>query len=567
LASHTSGTAPETLPQRLRTWSRTRSQTVFCTFVTAGKSESITFGQLFERSCAYARFYGERGVKRGDLVIVILQHSPHLFYSYLGALIAGAIPSFMPFPSPKQRADLYWTEHQALFDRIAPRLIVTYERNLNAARETIPDFSIPAELAGDEILATAKTAATAEYEGFEARPEDVACLQHSSGTTGLKKGVMLTHAAIMRQTAAYSRAIGFGAEDGIASWLPLYHDMGFIACFMGSLVEGTHLIALDPFEWTVRPAMLFDAIERYRATFCWMPNFAFSHHVNTAPPDARWDLSSIRAFINCSEPCKPQTFERFLRRFGECGVGTKQLQVCYAMAENVFAVTQTPLNAPASVRLVDRDALSFGSARPARNGDPATKVLSCGLPVESVRVKVCDKQHRRVKDGEVGEIHVTSSFLFDGYYKLPDVTRERLRDGWYATGDMGFILDGELFVTGRIDDMVIVNGRNYYLHEFEPIVNAIEGVLPGRNVAIGVDDERADAMVVVVLAELIAGADERRVATDIRRAVSEATGLAVHAVVPVGMGQLVKSTSGKISRSKNKQLYERGAFAHSVAPR
>src|ERR1700692_645353 len=111
LASRTNGAAPETLPQRLRTWSRTRSQAVFCTFLAAGKSEPITFGQLFERSCAYARFYGESGVKRGDLVIVILQHSPHLFYGYLGALIAGAIPSFMPFPSAKQRADLYWTEH------------------------------------------------------------------------------------------------------------------------------------------------------------------------------------------------------------------------------------------------------------------------------------------------------------------------------------------------------------------------------------------------------------------------------------------------------------------------
>jgi acyl-CoA synthetase (AMP-forming)/AMP-acid ligase II len=555
------------LPERLRAWSRTKPEGIFCTFVSGGKSEQITFGRLFERSCAYARFYAEKGVKRGDLVIIILQHSPHLFYSYLGALVAGAIPSFMPFPSPKQRADLYWAEHRALFDRIDPRLIVTYERNMNAARESIPGFSIPMAVASDEILTPANSTAATDYAGFESRPDDVACLQHSSGTTGLKKGVMMTHAAIVRQTAAYSRAIGFGERDVIASWLPLYHDMGFDACFMGSVIEGTHLVALDPFEWTLRPSILFDAIERHRATFCWMPNFAFSHHVNTAPPEARWDLSSIRAFINCSEPCKPQTFARFLHRFENCGVEAKQLQVCYAMAENIFAVTQTPLEAPASVRVVDGDALSLGNVRPAPAGAPGAAMLSCGIPVDGVRVRICDLEGHSAGEGAVGEIHVTSPFLFDGYYKLPDLTRERLRDGWYGTGDMGFLLDGELFVTGRIDDMAIVNGRNYYLHDFEPIVNGIEGVLPGRNVAIRIDDERSDATVVVVLAELAAGADERRVATAVRRAISDATGLAVHAVVAVGMGQLVKTTSGKISRTKNKQLYVQGAFARPEAVR
>lgn len=485
---------------------------------------------------------------------MILQHTPHLFYSYLGAMLAGAIPSFMPFPSPKQRADLYWADHEALFERIQPALIVSYEQNLAAARTALPAFSIPTLIAGDDIPATAPGAGD-EFAGFHASAGEVACLQHSSGTTSLKKGVMLTHRAIFDEVAAYSRAIGFGPSDSIASWLPLYHDMGFVACFMTSLIEGTHLIELDPFEWTMRPRLLLDAIQTYRATFSWLPNFAYSHIVNASPPGENWDLSSIRAIVNCSEPCKAETFERFAARFEGCGVGAEKLGVCYAMAENVFAVTQTPLGRPVRSLRLDPDAFSLGRAEsPARDAS-AVRVLSCGPAVDGVRIKVCDADSQLVPDGRIGEISVSGPFLFDGYYKQPEKTRERLRGGWYATGDMGFISDGELFVTGRIDDMLIVNGRNYYAHEIEAIVNGVPSVLPGRNVAIAVDEPRTDSTVVVILAECAAGADGEAVAREVRLAVLEKLGLAIGSLVPVDAGELVKTTSGKLSRTKNKQLY------------
>jgi acyl-CoA synthetase (AMP-forming)/AMP-acid ligase II len=469
-------------------------------------------------------------------------------------MLAGAIPSFMPFPSPKQRADLYWADHEALFERIEPALIVSYEQNLAAARAALPALSIPTLLAGDDILVTAHGAGE-ELAGFQALTDQVACLQHSSGTTSLKKGVMLTHRAIFDEVAAYSRAIGFGPNDSIASWLPLYHDMGFVACFMTSLIEGTHLIELDPFEWTIRPRLLLDAIQAHRATFCWLPNFAYSHIVNASPPDETWDLSSVRAIVNCSEPCKAETFERFAARFERCGVGAEKLAVCYAMAENVFAVTQTPLGRRVRTVRLDPDAFSLGRAELRPQDPSALRVVSCGPPVDGVGIKVCDVTSQPVPDGCVGEIYVSGPFLFDGYYKLPEKTRERLRDGWYATGDMGFISDGELFVTGRIDDMLIVNGRNYYAHEIEAIVNDVPSVLPGRNVAIAVDEPRTDSTVVVVLAECAAGADCEAVSREVRLAVLEKLGLAIHSLVPVDSGELVKTTSGKLSRTKNKQLY------------
>lgn len=542
---------------------RIKPGAMFCTFLHGGRAVPITFGDLFAGSAAYTRAYIDAGVRPGDLVLVILQHTPHLFYSYLGAILAGAVPSFMPFPSPKQRPDIYWHDHDTLFKRIEPRLIVTYEENLRAAQEALPSFSVPAIIADDKIL---QNAPPPELPGLQAEPSSVACLQHSSGTTGLKKGVMLIHRAIIDEVTLYARSIGFTERDSIASWLPLYHDMGFIGCFMMSVVLGTHLVALDPFEWVMRPTQLLDAIEKYRTNFTWLPNFAFSHIVNAARRDKAWALSSARAFINCSEPCKAATFERFYERFRESGVKRESLQVCYAMAENVFAVTQTPLERAVPVLRLESAAFARGEIRPSESPN-ALSVVSCGPPVEGVEIEIHGEGGSEVPHGRVGEICVRSPFMFDGYYNLPEKTRERLRDGWYHTGDMGFVHEGELYVTGRMDDMLIVNGRNYYAHEIESIVNGVSGAVPGRSVAIGVNDERTDATVVVILAECRPDADDAAVAIEIKRLVLESLGLAVHSVVPLHSGEMVKTTSGKISRSKNKELYTSGILAARGGPR
>lgn len=554
------------LSRQIKALSEQTPASPFCTFHRGPHTARITFAELYERSCAYARYYQMRGIGRGDVVLIILRHSPHLFYSYLGAVLAGAIPSFMPFPSPKQRPELYWSDHEALFRRIEPRLIVTYEENAATAERLISTLSIGVCVADDSILASSNDP-HADFIGLHAQPDDIACLQHSSGTTGLKKGVMLTHRMLFDHHEAYTKAIGFGDSDSIASWLPLYHDMGFIACFMGSLLQGTHLVALDPFEWVMRPRMLLDAIEKNRITFCWLPNFAFSHIVNAARGQAEWDLSSMRAFINCSEPCKPATFARFLERFHACGVTAEKLQVCYAMAENVFAVTQTPQGQGAIVLQADAETLSLGSFAAAESGKPEQGLLSCGPPVDGVFLQVRDHQTgETLPENRVGEVHVTGPYLFSGYYRLPGKTSERLIDGCYATGDVGFLHEGELYITGRVDDMLIINGRNYYAHEIEGLLSEIEGIAPGRSIAIGIEDSRSDATAVIVLAEC-SQADASAVAAQAKSIVLERMGLALHAFVPLSSGTLVKTTSGKISRTKNKELYLRGELKSERAAR
>jgi acyl-CoA synthetase (AMP-forming)/AMP-acid ligase II len=534
---------------------------VFCTFISSGTVETITFESLYRKSRAYADEFLRRDIAPGDVVPIILKHSPHLFYAFLGTMLAGGVPTFMPFPSPKQRSDFYWLDHAALFARLHPRLIVTYGENLAAAQEALPDFAIETLLAQDALSDREPAGLDRSYPGLDATPSGLACLQHSSGTTGLKKGVMLTHGAITGQVSAYADALSFTAADSIASWLPLYHDMGFIACFLMSLINGTHLVMLDPFEWVLRPSLLLDAIERYRSSFCWLPNFAFSHIVNTTRPAKQYDLSSIRAFINCSEPCKATTFERFLERFGSDGVAERSLQVCYAMAENVFAVTQTDVRRPATVLQLDADAFSRGLVRLAETGDERRTALSCGRLIDGVGVQVCDERGLPVAPDRIGEIRVSGNYLFSGYYLQPDLTQAKVRDGSYATGDMGFIHADELFVTGRVDDMIIVNGRNFYAHDIEAVVDTVPGAVPGRSVAIGVDDKRSDATVLVILVETRGDPSENfRLVQGIREELIARLGLAAHSVLALANGVLSKTTSGKISRVKNRELYLQGAF-------
>ncbi len=555
---HVSG---ETLPAVLRAWAQQRPDALFCTFLEGETAREITFAELWQRSASYAAAYRARGVAPGATVIVILQHSPHQYYAFLGALLAGAVPAFLPFPSVKQRPDVYWADLAKLFARIEPGLVVTYAENARAARATLgtPDFAVM--LAGEDILAMAP--ASIEVARFD--PDATAVLQHSSGTTGVKKGVMLTHRDLIRHARALDAALHYAPDEATVSWLPLYHDMGFIACFVGSVVRGSHLIALDPFAWVARPARLLDAIAEYRPAFCWLPNFAFAHLARAVPATRTWDLSSIRAFINCSEPGKPATFERFLARFGTLGVTREQLHVSYAMAENVFGVTQTPLDRPATVLTVDREAMAHGRLVPGEGGAPEMRLLSCGIPLDGVELAIRADDGTPHNDGTIGEIWIRSPFLFSGYDRLPERTAKVLRNGWYRSGDLGAIVAGELYVTGRTDDMIIVNGRNFYAHDIEMLINDEPEIIPGRCVAVAVALAESDATSVAVLVETETAADDPQLKRRIKERVFNGLALALHAVTIVPRGTLLKTTSGKLDRNRNTRLYAE-SLGETTAP-
>jgi acyl-CoA synthetase (AMP-forming)/AMP-acid ligase II len=541
-------------------WTRvdTGPDATFCHFVSRQGEERLTRGELARLVNGHSAALRDAGAGARSVALIFLPHTPHLYAAFLGALTAGVIPSFMPCPTPKQDPKLYWASHMKLLERIGDCTIVSDSHHIAQMREAGLAVSRVFDVA-DVLPSDARNIAAA------LEPEDIAFLQHSSGTTGLKKGVALTNRVIDAQIGPYAASLLLSEDDVIASWLPLYHDMGLIACFVLPVMTGTPFVHMDAFHWLARPPLLLDLAEKHRATLAWLPNFAYEHLVNTAGADAATrQLSHMRAIISCSEPCRAPTFERFARTFAPAGLTSDKLQCCYAMAETVFAVSQTKLGKPSPVKHFDRTRLEPGHTARAVSASDATAIalLSNGRSIAGLSVVARDRDGKTLPELEIGELTVQGHCVFGGYYKAPELTSERIKDGWYWTRDIGFVSGGEVFVLGRNDDVIICNGKNIFAHDVEAEVNAVVGLKPGRNVAVVVDDERSGTQKFAIIAE--PENFEKALLKDAKRAIMSrvynSVGVAPHAIHFVPQGWLVKTTSGKISRKENlKKLMETAA--------
>jgi acyl-CoA synthetase (AMP-forming)/AMP-acid ligase II len=399
-----------------------------------------------------------------------------------------------------------------------------------------------------------------KLRGFERSADDIVLLQHSSGTTGLQKGVALSHQAIFHQLEAYAKSLGLNEEDVFVSWLPLYHDMGLIAGFLMPILSGIPLVLMSPFDWVRAPYRLMQSISKYRGTLTWLPNFAYNfcaqkirdRHVEGV------DLSSLRAVINCSEPVRWESHRAFFEHFQNYGLQWSALQTSYAMAENVFSVTQSHLDGGPLVVDIDREAFMVDRmARTPFDGRPSMKMMSSGQPLENVKIRILDVNGGDLPDYAIGEVALQSNCMLTGYYNRPDLTQAAFRDGWYLTGDYGFTINGELFVSGRKKDMIIVGGKNVYPQDLETLSYEVPGVHAGRSVAFGIFDEEQGTEEVVIIAEVDSedAAEQQRIADAIRAHVTRNSAIALRHVKVVGPKWILKTSSGKTARSANREKF------------
>lgn len=522
---------------------------------------SVTMRHLLEGASRYAQAYRQAGIQPGEVVILILQHGEDLVYSFFGAVLGGQIPSIMPFLTEKLSPERYRADLAALIGITRPSAIVTY-----------PEFEIEVRSAlkeGDSVRAVINTGGIDSrfspdlglLPGLKRSPDDIVLLQHSSGTTGLQKGVALSHRAVLNQLDAYSQSLGLNSEDVIVSWLPLYHDMGLIAGFLMPILREVKLVLLSPFDWVRAPYRLMQAVSQYKGTLSWLPNFAYNFCAQKIR-DRQLEgvnLSSWRAVINCSEPVRWESHQLFYERFKPYGLRPNALQTCYAMAENVFGVTQSNLNAQPLVEEIDSEAyLTERVARLAQDGRPTLKMMSSGRAISNTRVRVLDDKHHDVPERVVGEIALHSDCMLTGYYNRPDATQKAFtKDGWYLTGDYGYLVDGELFVSGRKKDMIIVGGKNIYPQDLESIASQVPGVHPGRVVAFGIYNEELGTEDVVIVAEVDTPDDAEReqIADAVRQAVTRNSAIALRNVHLVSPPWIIKTSSGKTARLANRDKY------------
>ena len=451
-----------------------------------GEEQHYTYASLFENAAHYAQALRSAGIRPGDLVALVLQHGESVVFGFWGALMLGAVPSIFPFLTEKLDRDRYFESMQALIQHAEVRVVITYSDLMQPLNQTLAGIDTLSDIINADVLES-EADTTAMLEAINLSGEDTAFLQHSSGSTGLQKGVMPSHSSVLNQIRAYGESINLTQSDVIVSWLPLYHDMGLIAGFVMPILSGCKLVLMSPFQWVRDPKILLQAVQKHQGTLTWLPNFAYNFLATRVRDDhiEGLDLSSLRAVFNCSEPVYAESHTNFLERYTPYNLNPTALATCYAMAENTFAVTQSTIGEPLRVDHVDRVAIMENrQAVPCDEQTQSQTFVSCGQPIPDCEIKIVDSDSVDLPERCVGEIALRSDSMLTGYYRQPELSAEAINDGWYLTGDMGYVADGELYITGRKKDLIIVGGKKIYPQDIENLLNDVPRSLPRQSLSL-----------------------------------------------------------------------------------
>ena len=547
--------ASVTIPRVVRDHVERRPEREVVTFRDLGKAadrdEALRYGDLWMQASAFAEALSS--IAPQGRVLIVLPLGSRLIAAHLGTLLAGGIPIIHSHPSEKVSSEAYNHNLQHVIELLQPEAVITNSQFMALVSQVHTEHSTVCVQTEDIPLATGFSPSAWQHTD----PEQIAIIQHSSGSTGLQKGGALTHAMVISQCDAYARAIALDANtDRVCSWIPLYHDMGLFTTWLLPLLRAVRVAAIDPFQWVQAPASFLRLITDFRGTLCWQPNFAYNLLATRVRDEdlEGIDLVSMRGFTNCSEPVRASSHRMFLDRFREHGVKEESLWVCYAMAENSFAVTAAGSTFhPVNVRTCDPVHLSYGSVLSANNGR-GTEVVSVGHPIDGCEIRIVDEHRRDLPEARIGEVAIRAPYTFREYYRNPEATARAIDGaGWYYSGDLGFILDGQLFITGRKKDLLIVGGRNFYPQDIEAICDTCPHAVPGRSVAIGVEDEKTGTERIVVLIESHAteSAEQDELVRTARKRIFEELDCPISEVHVVPHMWLLKTTSGKIARQPN----------------
>ena len=554
------------------------------------RSYTMTFGELYAAGQRCAAELGRRGVPAGGRVALMLPTSRSFFISYTGILLAGAIPVPIYPPFRADRIEEYAERQSAILNNAEVCLLLTFRRAEAVAKllkprvRSLTGVSDAEKLIGaaDKAPPLSPGARSPHLTGSRVRKgSDLALLQYTSGSTGDPKGVMLTHANLLANMRAIGEAVQLSPADVGVSWLPLYHDMGLIGAWLTLMHFGVPLVVMSPLAFLTRPERWLHAFHKHRGTVAAAPNFAYELCVRKiADKDIQGvDLSSWRAALNGAEPVNPETLERFAERFASYGFRREAQLPVYGLAEASLAVTVPPLNRGPLIDRVERETFSAkGRAVPAAPDDEtAISFVSSGKPVPRHEVRIVDDTGNEVPDRIEGFLWFRGASATSGYYRNPKATESLLPLGassnegefpWVNSGDRAYRAEGEIYVTGRVKDIIIKGGRNLYPHEAEELAAQAEGIRKGCIVAFGLSDEASGTEKLVVVAETRErdGVRKAAIAARITELVSQGLGIPPDRVELIPPGSIPKTSSGKLRREETKQLYVAGTLSASRAP-
>ena len=529
---------------------------------------AISYRRLRDRAAAVAAGLRTSGLEHGQTVAIMLPTSEEFFFAFFGILYAGGVPVpiYPPF-RPSQLED-HLRRQAGILSNAEAGILITRPSWQPIAGLLAGQVANLKSVESIDTLARANGSAVP----YPACAHDTALVQYTSGSTGDPKGVVLTHGNLLANIRAMGGALGASASDTFVSWLPLYHDMGLIGAWLGSLYYAAPVAILSPLRFLARPEDWLWAIHRYRATLSAAPNFAFElclRKIDEADLEGL-DLASLRMVVNGAEAVSPATVRNFSRRFGRYGLRETALAPVYGLAECAVGLAFPPPDRLPIVDRVQRFALSErGEATPAAAGDPgALEFVACGRALPGHEIRILDPVGRELEDRREGRLQFRGPSATSGYFRNPTKTAQLFVDGWLDSGDLAYTVSGDVFITGRSKDMIKRAGRNIYPQEVEEAVGNIPGIRKGCVVAFGVPDPQAGTERVVIVAEThetdIAMREQlRRMADDAATAILEAP---ADDFVLAPPHTVLKTSSGKIRRAACRTLYEAGHLRVVHAP-
>ncbi len=526
----------------------------------------ISYRQLAADSAALAAGLQRAGVQPRQCVAIMLPTSPAYFSSYLGILRAGAIPVPIYPPARASQLEEHVLRHAGILDNARATLLVTVPEAMIVAR--LLQARVPGlrhVMTPQQLAARGGVPAPVAVHG-----DDIAFIQYTSGSTGNPKGVALTHANLLANIRAMALVVQATPRDVFVSWLPLYHDMGLIGAWLGALYVGYALVVMSPLAFLARPERWLQAITRYRGTLSAAPNFAYELCVKRIDDAtlAGLDLSCWRLAFNGAEAVSPDTVQRFEQRFAGCGLRPGVITPVYGLAEACLGLLFPPLGRAVLIDRIQREPFEREHrALPAAADDAtALRFVACGAVLPGHAIRLVDDDGRDVGERVEGRLEFRGPSATHGYFRNPAQTARLFHDGWLDSGDRAYRAGADVFLTGRVKDIVIRGGRNLVPQEIEDSVGNVPGVRKGCVAVFGSPDPATGTERLVVLAETQPGdaAAQAQQREAVSRAVIAAIGEPPDEVVLVPPHSVLKTSSGKLRRSACRAAYEAGRIGAAV---
>lgn len=529
-------------------------------YESAGHIQEISYAMLYQEAQRIAGGLLKQGLQAGQTVAIMLPTSSDYFYSFFGILLARGIPVPIYPPARLSQIEDHLQRHTRILQNAQVRFLLTVKEAKTLSR--LLQLSVPTIQA--IFTAAELRLAVQPIKAGIARRSDIAFLQYTSGSTGNPKGVTLTHDNLLANVRAMGEVVRAHSTDIFVSWLPVYHDMGLIGAWLGSLYHSMPLVIMPPLLFLSKPQRWLWAIHQYRGTLSPAPNFAYELCLNKiAAADLHGlDLSCWRQAWNGAEPVSANTIQRFSERFAEYGFRPEAMSPTYGLAECSVGLTfPQPGRLPRIDRIQREPMERFGKALPATNKDThVLQIVGLGQPLPNHQIRILDNSGRELPEREEGRLEFKGPSATCGYFRDPEKTRQLFHGQWLDTGDRAYIAGGELFLTGRFKDIIIRAGRNIYPHELEERISAIPGIRKGCVAAFASHDRRSGTERLIVLAET--RETDETMQHQLKQTITELSedllGTAADEIVLAAAHTIPKTSSGKIRRAASRELYQQG---------